>query len=47
MNLPTPEQERAAIVLMIGGAVLAALGAAAVVALTGMALGKVAQWVFG
>lgn len=47
MLLPTPEQERKAIMALIGFSLLAAFGAAAALALIGWLLSKAAQWVFG
>jgi fatty acid desaturase len=47
MSLPTPEQERKAVLALIGFALLAAFGAAASLALMGWLLSKAATWVFG
>jgi hypothetical protein len=45
--LPTPEQERKAVLLLGIAAVLAAVGAAAFIAAFGMGLGWAARWVWG
>lgn len=47
VSLPTPEQERAAVRLLFIFVGLAAFGAAALLAGFGLALGKLAQWVWG
>lgn len=44
--LPTPEQERKAIIALFGVVLLAGFGAAAALILAGYLLGKAAQWVF-
>jgi len=46
MPLPTPEQERKAVLALIAFAVLAILGAASALAAIGIGLIKIAQWVF-
>lgn len=45
-DLPTPEQERKAIRWLLGLAVMAGLGAAALLAGAGFLLGRLATWVF-
>lgn len=45
VTLPTPEQERAAVRLLFIIVGLAAFGGATAVALLGIGLGKLAQWV--
>lgn len=47
MTLPTPEQERKAVLALIAFTVLAILGAGAAMFAIALALGKLAQWVFG
>lgn len=47
MTLPTPEQERKAVLLLGAAALLAAVGAAAFIAALGMGLGLLARWVWG
>jgi hypothetical protein len=44
--MPTPDQERKAILAFIIFAVLTILGAGALLFGTALALGKLAQWVF-
>lgn len=44
--LPTPDQERAAVLALIGFALLAAFGAAAALALIGWLMSKIAGWIF-
>lgn len=45
--LPTPEDERAAIMALLGLGALVIVGAVALIAAIGLALVKTAQWVFG
>ena len=47
MNLPTPEQERKAVLAFIAFDVLAVFGAGAAMLAVAFLLGKAAQWVFG
>ena len=47
VTLPTPEQERKAIIALIAFAILAILGAGAGLLAIAFLLGKTAQWVFG
>lgn len=47
VTLPTPEQERKAILALIGFAALVLVGAASALLAIAYALGKVAKWVFG
>lgn len=46
-ELPTPEQERQAILALMGFAALILFGAASALLAIGSALGKLAKWVFG
>lgn len=46
-ELPTPEQESKAVLALIAFTVLAILGTASAIAAIGIALIKLAQWVFG
>lgn len=47
VSLPTPEQERKAVLAFIAFAVLAILGAGAGLFAVALALGKLAKWVWG
>lgn len=46
-DLPTPEQERKAVLALIAFAVLAILGAGAGMLAIAFLIGKLVQWVFG
>jgi len=46
-DLPTPEQERKAVLALIAFAILTLVGAAALLGAIALALGKLAQWVLG
>lgn len=46
-DLPSPEQERAAVLALLGIGLLSLVGAAALVVGIGVALVKTAKWVFG
>ena len=45
--LPTPKDERAAVLALLGLGVLVIVGVVALIAGIGLALVKTAQWVFG
>ena len=47
MTLPTPEQERQAVLALIAFTVLAILGTASAIAAIGIGLIKLAQWIWG
>lgn len=46
-DLPSPEQERKAILALIGFTVLGIFGAGAAMFAIAVGIGKLAQWVFG
>jgi hypothetical protein len=46
MSLPTPEQERAAVLALFGFTFLAAFGAAALLTLIAWGMAQIADWVF-